>query len=149
MSRVGAAVQTRRGQGGLTLTLIFSEGAESPPPLPDLLFDPLQRCEPDNVHYSKGLGLICLISSYSTPPPPPLRPPEWQMPISSAKVGVSIDQQANTGGPIHHLVFDGREGDPNVLPMRGGPFLVDPVPPRLVRPPDECAAMLTTATSSV
>lgn len=44
---------------------------------------------------------------------------EWQMPISRAKVGVSIDQQANTGGLIHHFVFHCREGDPHVLPMRG------------------------------
>lgn len=49
--------------------------------------------------------------------------PEWQMPISTlsvgAKVGVTMDQQANMGELIHHFVSHCPEGEPCVLPMRG------------------------------
>lgn len=30
-----------------------------------------------------------------------------------------MDQHANAGATIHHFVFQGWEGDPSLLPMRG------------------------------
>lgn len=96
------------------LTGCQDPAVQAPPPRSPQCRSIIHRGKNPMLHnnYSKGLGLIWLISSYGTP-----------MPISTlsvgAKVGVTMDQQANMGELIHHFVSHCPEGEPCVLPMRG------------------------------